>query len=397
MKNPQTAPPAHEEGLCLIRNDWFFRLQQKLGLVPDGGLGVARRALFWSMLSWLPIVFWAAATGHVTPTGEESVLQHYGVHVRCLVAIPLFLLAEGMVNAATTQLLPYFVDSGLVRDEEIARFRKILKEMSKLRDSAFPWIAIAGIIVARATLPLAASEIHELAWAGGTEASSTLDLGFGGWWFLYVTRSVFLILALAWLWRLVLLGLLLARIARLDLSIVPSHPDGLGGLGFIEQLPKAFSLVVLAFSAVAAAKWGHGLVFHQESVLSLKPLMIGFSITVLAIFLAPYLSLFLPLMKAKKQALLDYGKLVGNHGRLVRRRWILNEPVEYAELLSAPEIGPVADTAAIYEAVTQMRSLPIGKKAFIALAIPLSTPILILLSIQVPIKDILLTLLKTLA
>jgi hypothetical protein len=397
MKKIQIATSAHEENLCLIRNDWFFRLQRKLGLVPAGGLGVGRRALFWSMLSWLPIVLWAAATGHVAPAGEESVLQHYGVHVRCLVAIPLFILAEGMVNAATKRLLPYFVDSCLVRNKEIARFREILRRMSQLRDSALPWIAIAGLIVARATLPLETGEIHELAWAGGTDASGTLQLGFGGWWFLYVTRSIFLILALAWLWRLVLLGLLLARIARLDLAIVPSHPDGVGGLGFIEQLPKAFSLVMLAFSAVAAAKWGHGVVFHQESVLSLKPLMIGFSITVLVVFLAPYLSLSGTLRKAKKQALLDYGKLVGSHGRLVRRRWILNEPVEDAELLSAPEIGPVADTAAIYAAVEQMRSLPIGKQALMALAIPLLIPLLILLSIQVPIKDILMTLLKTLA
>jgi hypothetical protein len=112
---------------------------------------------------------------------------------------------------------------------------------------------------------------------------------------------------------------------------------------------------------------------------------------------AAYLSLSWRLMKTNKQALLDYGKLVGSHGRLVRRRWILNEAMAEAELLSAPEIGPVAHTAAIYEAMEQMRSSSIGKKALIALAIPLLIPLLILLSIQVPIQDILLTLLKTLA
>ena len=112
---------------------------------------------------------------------------------------------------------------------------------------------------------------------------------------------------------------------------------------------------------------------------------------------AAYLSLSGLLMKTKKKALLDYGKLVGSHGRLVRRRWVLNEAMAEAELLSAPEIGPVAHTAAIYEAVEQMRASSIGKKALIALAIPLLVPLLILLSIQVPIKDILLTLLKKLA
>ena len=398
MKDSLQMPARADCGLCLIRDDWFFRMQRKLGLVPDNGLGVGRRALFWSMLAWLPLVIWSAVTGHLKLTGsDESILMHYGVHVRGLVAIPLFILAEAMLNQTTQRLVPYFAESGLIRAEDFQGFRKLLLDLKHLRDSVFPWLVIGGIILARVTLPLADTESHELSWASQGSASGSLEYGFGGWWFLYVTRSIFMVLSLAWLWRLILLGILFFRVARLNLCLVPSHPDGLGGLGFLEQMPKAFAPVVFALSAVIAAKWGHAVVYHQQPVVELKMLMIGYMVAVLVIFLAPYFAFAGVLASARKQALLDYGKLVGQHGRLVRRRWILGESVGKQSLLEAPEIGPVADTAAIYEAVQNMRTLPIGKKSLMAVAIPAAIPLLALMSVQIPIKDIVMTLLKTLA
>ena len=71
------------------------------------------------------------------------------------------------------------------------------------------------------------------------------------------------------------------------------------------------------------------------------------------------------LAAAKKRALLEYGALVGTHGALVRKRWILGEPVKDDEILHAPEIGPVADAVAMFEAVKAMRPLPIGKPALV--------------------------------
>jgi hypothetical protein len=60
-------------------------------------------------------------------------------------------------------------------------------------------------------------------------------VGFGGWWLVYVARPIFIALLAVWLWRLILLFLLLKRIAALDLAIVPTHPDRSGGLGFTEN------------------------------------------------------------------------------------------------------------------------------------------------------------------
>jgi hypothetical protein len=69
---------------------------------------------------------------------------------------------------------------------------------------------------------------------------------------------------------------------------------------------------------------------------------------------------------------------------------ILGESVGEHPLLQAPEIGPVADTLSLYEAVTKMRPAPIGKAALLTIALPAGLPMLALFAIEVPIKDLLL-------
>ena len=157
------------------------------------------------------------------------------------------------------------------------------------------------------------------------------------------------------------------------------------------SLGIGFTGVSLAFasSAVVASRLAHDVIYHGVSLLSLKVVLAGFVLLVVAVCIAPLLALVGPLVAAKRRGLLEYGALVGEHGRLVRRRWILREAPEDNALLQAPEIGPVADTLALYEAVSRMKPVPFGKSTLLGLAVPTLIPILVLLSTQVPIKEVL--------
>ena len=380
--------------ISLIHGDPLLRLQRRFGLVPTGGLGVGRRALALALLTWLPLVVWALLSGHALPgAAGEPLLRHFGVQVRCLVAIPLFVLAEGVAHGITLRLLPHFVRSGLVTEADRPRFREVLVGVARLRDRTLPWAMILGLAIAAQAL--GAGESHEVVWAEDSPLPSSF--GFGAWWFTWIARPIFLGLLLGWLWRLVLLCVLFRRIARLDLALVPTHADGAGGLGFLESTPVMFSPVVFGISAVLASRWAHDVLYHGVHVQELRMQMIAVVVLAALLFLAP-LALWLPTLRAcKRRALLDYGILVGEHGRLVRRRWILHEPVADAELLGAPEIGPVADTLSLYEAVRKMRTVPIGRSSLLAIVLAAGIPMLPVLTIEIPIKELLLGLLKTLA
>jgi hypothetical protein len=399
MTTAQGEAPVTDAGeFSLVRGDWPFRIQRAVGLLPaDGGLGVGRRALVLVLLTWVPIVLWASLTDRALPGHVvEPLLQHFGVHARCLVAIPLFIVAEATLHAASRQFVPYFVSSGLVPPEEHSRFREAVRGAVALRDRSLPWMLIAGLLVAWIVVRPIAADVHEVLWAT-EETAPALHLGFGGWWFLYVVRPIFTALLLAYLWRIVLLGVLLRRIAALPLSIVPSHPDRTGGLAFLERVPLALSPGVLAISAVPASRWGHDVAFHGVELRSLGMPAAMLLVTLAAVVLAPLLAFSGPLRRARWQAQLDYGAVVGEHGRRVRRKWILREPVEDREgLLSAPELGPVADTVALYEAVGRMRTVPIGTQALAGVLVPAVLPLIAVAAIRIPIKDMLLTILKTL-
>jgi hypothetical protein len=389
----QTVDPSL--AFSLIRDDLPFRLQRRIGLIPEQGLGIMRRVVFFIVLTWLPIAAWALLTDRILPgTVDDPLLRHFGVHVRFLLAVPLFIVGEGIAHQTSTMLIPYFLSSGLVPADQKQNFAGIIGGLTRLRNSPLPWIAILALIVIWTVLDTASGGFefeHEVNWAAIGDR-----LGFGGWWFIYVSRPVFIAFLAAWLWRLFLIFVLLKRIARLDLDIVPTHPDSAGGLGFLEHLPKAFSLFAFAVSAVLSSRLAHQVLYHGADVQSLKTMLTVFVITLVGICLAPLLMFFRPLVIARRRALLEYGLLVGDHGRLVRRRWILDETDVDDSILQAPELGPVADTLSLYQAVRKMRLIPIGKTSLLAIAIPTLIPIIALFSIQIPIKDVLMRIIATL-
>jgi hypothetical protein len=379
----------------LVRGDLLYRLQRAVGLIPADGLGLVRRALFWSMVGWLPVALAALHVGRALPGGfSEPLLAHYGIQVRLLVAVPLMILAEGPANALVQRVLRHFVESGIVPAPQRARFDAAVGSAVRMRDATLPWVAIGACVLAVATISEVVLHPHEVDWAHVGDAGQAAR--FGGLWYLYVGRSIFYTLAFAWLWRLALLSLLLWRIGRLDLSLVPTHADRAAGLGFLERLPGAFAPLALALGCVIASRWGHDAVHHDLVLAGQRAEMIGFVVLCVLLFVLPLLAFHAPLKRAKREAMLAYGDLVGRHGRLVHRRWIEGREIGQPPILEAPELGPVADTAAIYDAVRSMRTVPVTKNSVLPVAAAAALPMLAVLALQMPVKDIALTLLKAL-
>ena len=387
-------PTGEEFVLSIVRGDLLFRLQRAIGLIPGEGLGLVRRALFWSLLAWVPVAVWAWLEGRaVPPLAEEPLLGHFGVQVRCLVAIPLLILAEGPAHAMTMRILPHFVRSGLVEESQVPAFRAALAAAARVRDATLPWVAMLGAILALNLVAEFANRSHEVTW-GMEQSAGKTGLGFGALWFVYVARPIHLALLVAWFWRIVLVWSLFRRVSKLDLSLVPTHPDRAGGLGFLAQVPSMFAPVVFAIGAVLASRWAHDIVYHGVHVKELRLQMGAFVILAILLFLSPLLA-FVPLLaRTKRQALLDYSSLVGRHGRLVRDRWIGGRTLADDALLEAPEIGPIADTGPVYDAVASMQVLLIGKATVVPLLLAAALPLIPVLAIEIPIATILSALAK---
>lgn len=387
------SPPPADLNFSLVRDDPWHRLQLVLHLVPANGRdGVFRRILFFIALAWLPLVVWAFAAGRVfeCETGEP-LLRHFGTHARYLIALPAMIFGERVAQSVMKRLLPRFVTSGCVPEERIPAFRDIITSMVRLRNSTLPWIGIACVILLWIFVPETGHRLEELDWA-----RSEGHLGFGGWWFLFVSRPVFQIFLFAWLWRIGLFGLLLKRIASLGLDLVPTHPDRLAGLGFVAGFPVLLGPFAFALSCVLASKWAHDIVWHGAHVQDFKLLAGLFLAVLLLVSLGP-LAVFMPLLKrAKRKALADYGNLIARHGRLVRSQWIDGQPPADRSLLEAPELGPACDIGALYDSIRAMGTIPVNKTSVLAIAVPAALPLLIGATIEIPVMELLGKLFKTL-
>lgn len=381
------------ETFSLVRDDALFRLQRSLGLIPENGNGILRRAVIYSLFSWVPLVIWAWSTGRLWPSDTpESLIGHYGIQVRCLVAIPLLIIAEAGAQAILPVCLNQFLRNGLVDEKLEPEFRAIIARGIRLRDRVYPWVIIAGLVLAWTLAVSLELDPHEFSWAG-IEVNRH---SFGLWWFLLVIRPLFSILLLAWLWRLILASIVLFGIARLPLKLVPAHPDCAGGLGFLERLPLVFSPLAFVVSAVIASSWAHGVIYHKVAVPSLYIEMGMLVFILIAMVLIPLLFFSPLLLETKKRAALDYGTLLAGHGRMVHGRWILGEKVADAPILDSPELGPAADIQTLYQAAKAMRPVLIGKGDLLMVAVPAAVPMLIVVGTQWPLRSTLTKLLMAL-
>jgi hypothetical protein len=392
--NQGSKPSAADSGFAPVDNELPLRWYRRLHLAPADGLGVGRRALFFAAVAWLPVAVWALMAGRLldSDTGEP-LLRHFGIHTRFLLAVPLFVFAEVMFDGTVKRMASNFVATGIVAPSQEPAFRKTLEDARRLRDSSVPWFFVAGVTLA--WLLGNHPSVREDAYAWADAGNGTL--GFGGWWLAYVARPIFVGLLLGWLWRMLLVSYCFWRIGRLELSLVPTHPDRAGGLHFVEKLPRAFAMVGFALSMVIVAHWAHEIVYHQADVKSFIHPAAAFAILWTVITLLPLLVLAPTLLATRTSAKSAYSKLVGEQGRLVHRRWILGEKIGEEPILDSPEIGPVADAAAIYEAVKNMRVVPIGKATLLSILVPIVLPMIAVAALQLPVKDMLLKLLKALA
>jgi hypothetical protein len=392
-RHPTPADVEREQReFSLVENEAPLRWLRRLHIAPANGLGAARRAVLLVLVTWLPIVLWAGVTGHLwnDATGEQ-LLHHYGVHVRCLVVIPLFVLAEAALHKASLRIVPQFVEGGLVGAATRGRFDEVLRDTRRLRDTSLPWLVVFGAALAWSFAEQPDVREDALSWAIDADGG----LGFGGWWSAYIVRPIFLALLLGWLWRVLLVAYWFWRVGRLDLSLVPTHPDRTGGMAFVEKLPGTFALVSFALSAMLASHWAHEIVYHGATLQSFKLPAVAFVILWSLLVLLPLFALAPALIAARGRAVPTYSALVAEQGRLVHRRWILREPVD-DPILAAPEIGPVADAAAMYDAVKRMRVVPIGKGSLVRIVVPIALPLIVVAMLRIPLKELLLQLVKAL-
>jgi len=206
-------------------------------------LGVTLGLLGWGVLMLLAL---PQGLGH-----KVFSLTAIGVHARLLVAIPLFFVCETQVAPRMAEFVGNIVRSEVVSPSALPALESGIAGIARWKDSWFPE---AMCLLAAALLPLIGTHLHLVgAMATFVPSRAVAEGTLAGRWYSFVCLPLFRFLLFRWLWRLGLWTYFLWRVAKLELNLVPTHPDGAAGLGYLEIVQTHFTPLVLTISAGQSA------------------------------------------------------------------------------------------------------------------------------------------------
>ena len=91
-----------------------------------------------------------------------------------------------------------------------------------------------------------------------------------GWWYLVFSLPILQMLLYRWLYTIFLWIFFLRKLSKLNLHLSALHPDGVGGLGFLQYTQLSFFPVAFAFSALAAGVMNNMMIFSGVSLIEYK-------------------------------------------------------------------------------------------------------------------------------
>jgi hypothetical protein len=368
------------------------RLQRSLGLIKPGEPMIARRAELVVLAGWIPLVALAVAQSIILRNQmAKYFFSDFSVYARSLVAAPLFILAEADCIPRLDRVARHFLDAGLITEPDRARFDYAIASTRRLLDSGLAELIVAILAYGLVIYLMINFPPHEFpAWYWLNGHYRVLSLA--GWWNALVSVPLFMLLFFGWLWRVFLWARFLWLMARIDLRLVPSHPDHVGGLMFVSESLRAFWLVSFALGVISAGHIANGITLYGESLANFKHIAIGLVAFVLMMFVGP-LTLFIgKLRETKRRGDFAYGTLAGEVGRQFEQRY-LNRVMDVDEQApNAPDVSSTADLYGIAANVYGMKDLPFGLRnlgLLVAVALaPLAPVALMVMPLNEIIKDL---------
>ena len=392
--NPE---PSSSPDFSLVAGGPTHRIQEKLGLVRPGWIPVLNRAALSTLVTWFVLLGLSAAQGLAIGTGVRiPFLYDFAGYARFLIAIPLLILAEGPIEREIDAAAAHFGRSGLISEVDRPTYEVALDHANSMRDSTLAEVVLlvlAGVsaILARREFPFDFSTWRSFVSPSGHTRT------LAGWWYLVVGVGLFQFLVWRWLWRLFIWYRFLRRMAKLELRLIPTHPDRAGGLRFVGDAQRLFSIIVSAFSLTMDGVLGDEIVYAGVPLASFKFGIAGYVLLVPAIFLLPLTTFAAQMRRDKRKSLLDYSAFAVVHNRLFDQKWVQGDNPKGDGPLGAPDISSLADLGGASEVLYRMKPIPFGPADVLVFGLAALIPLIPLGLAVFPAKEILDLIVKVLA
>jgi hypothetical protein len=381
----------------LVLGGPLYQLLQRTHLAGSALELARRRLVVISLFAWLPLLVLSALNGEVFGgMAGLSFVRDVEVHVRFLVAVPLLVAAELIVHRRLRLVVNQFLARHLIPESARQRFDAAIASVFRLRNSVLAevllivFVYLVGLFAARRTqVGLGVSSWQTVPAVPGS------SLSLAGIWYLYVSMPIFQFLLLRWYFRVFIWTRFLWQVSRIELSLVPMHPDRLGGLGFLANTAYGFVPIAVAHGAVLAGMISNR-IFQLGTALPAFKMEIAIVVVfVQSLVFVPLLMFSVQLARAKRTGLREYGILAERYVREFDAKWLRGGAPAEEALVGSADIQSLADLGNSFEVVRGMRFAPITRDAILQLAVATLLPVAPLLLTIMPLEELIRRLIGT--
>jgi hypothetical protein len=375
----------------LVHGGPLFQLFLRAHLSDDAMELARQRIVVIALLAWLPLLLLSALEGQLIG-GSVAVpfLMDVEVHIRFLVAVPLLVGAELVVHRRMRLLVKQFLERNLIPESALPRFDAAIQSAFRLRNSVLAEVLLIALVYGLGVLVIWRHymSLDAPTWfATPTAEGSSLSLA--GMWYAYLSLPIFQFLLIRWYFRLLIWVRFLWQVSRIELNLVPTHPDRTGGLGFLSGMVYAFIPLLMAHGAIVAGNIANR-IFHLGATLpEFKGELILMVFLLLCLVLGPLLVFAPRLAEARRNGLREYGTLAQRYVREFDAKWLRGGAPADEPLVGSADIQSLADMGNSFEVVRTMHLTPVSREAIVRLAAAVILPVVPLVLTMMPWEELL--------
>lgn len=381
------APP---QDFSVVLGGPLYQLFRQAHLSGDALEQARHRIIVVTAFLWVPLLILSLWQGLALGTSVAiPFLRDIEAQARFLLLVPLLIAAELLVHQRLRTLTSQFLRRGLIPDDAQARFDEAVASTIRLRNSVVAEVAMLVFVYAlglRFSMSQHAA-LETATWYAAPSADGW-TLSRAGYWYVYVALPLTQFLLLRWYYRIFIWARFLWQTSRINLRLVATHPDQVGGLGFLATSTAGFTPLAVAHGAFVSGWIASRIFLHHAALLEFKFLIIAIAVWMLILFLGPFLVFSPQLARARRQGELDYGPLAGRYVQEFDAKWVRAGAPPSEPLLGSADVQSLADMGNAYAIVKRMRSTPITRQAVVQIGVATLAPIAPLALTMMPLAEI---------
>ena len=271
----------------------------------------------------------------------------------------------------------------------MTRFKGAIESAMRLRDSVPAEVLLIAFVYGVGILIWRQYVAADTATWYATPSAEGLRLSLAGRWYAWVSLPIFQFLLCRWYYRLFIWARFLWQVSRIELKLVPTHPDRLGGLSFLSNTVRGLTVFAAANGTMLAGYLATRVIILGTPLTQFKAEIAMMVVVMLCVALSPLLVFAPQLSEAKRKGLREYRILAMRYMREFDAKWLRGSAASPEPLVGSADVQSLADMGNSYDIVRTMRTAPITKDTVFRLIVATLVPIVPLLLTMMPLEELL--------